>query len=144
MIKICALASGSNGNCYYVGNDKEAVIIDAGISRRMLLKRLKEVKLDIKTIKGVFITHEHTDHMRGFKAICDMSFIPGYVTKATYNNARKDFNPNSVNVIEANQTIAIDGIKIQSFEKNHDAADPCGFIVEIEDKRVAVLTDLGE
>lgn len=144
MIQICALASGSNGNCYYVGNDKEAVLIDAGISRRMLLKRLKEVKLAIGSIKGVFITHEHTDHMRGFKAICEMSFIPGYITKGTLNNARKDFYPNMVNLFEIGDNISIDSITIHSFKKSHDAADPCGFIVAIGDKRIAVLTDLGD
>ena len=54
MIEVCALASGSNGNCYYIGNDKEAVLIDAGISRRQIMDRMKEKKLDPLKVKAVF------------------------------------------------------------------------------------------
>ena len=63
MIKVCALASGSNGNCYYIGTEKEAVLVDAGISRRQVMKRMKEMKLDIAKVKAVFISHEHSDHI---------------------------------------------------------------------------------
>jgi len=65
MIEICALASGSNGNCYYIGNSHEAVLIDAGISCKQILLRINQKGLDPNRIRAVFISHEHTDHVRG-------------------------------------------------------------------------------
>ena len=65
MLEICAIASGSNGNCYYIGNEKDAVLIDAGISCKQIVKRMAARGLDIEKIKAVFITHEHSDHLRG-------------------------------------------------------------------------------
>lgn len=60
-----SLNSGSNGNCYYVGNDMDAVLVDVGISCRETEKRLKQLQLDVKKIKAVFVSHEHTDHIKG-------------------------------------------------------------------------------
>jgi phosphoribosyl 1,2-cyclic phosphodiesterase len=143
MVQICALASGSNGNCYYVGNEFEAVLIDAGLSNRQLKQRLKEAGLPIGTIKAVFITHEHTDHIKGMHSITEKNFIPGYITKQTYNNARKDYLSTSAKFFTPGDTITIGNIKIHSFKKQHDAVDPVSFRIEINGKNIAVLTDLG-
>ncbi len=143
MVQICALASGSNGNCYYIGNEFEAVLVDAGISNRQLKQRLKEAGLPIGTIKAVFITHEHTDHIKGMHSITEKNFIPGYATKKTYDNARKDYLPTSIKYFSAGDTIQIGNIKVYSIKKQHDAADPVSFRIEIEEKNIAVLTDLG-
>src|SRR5690554_7146790 len=67
MLEICALASGSNGNCYYIGNGSDAVLIDAGISRRQVLERMKERGLDPGRIRAILISHEHADHFRGVR-----------------------------------------------------------------------------
>ena len=63
MIEICALASGSNGNCYYIGNHEDAVLVDAGLSYKQLINRMESKSLDPKKIRAVFITHEHGDHI---------------------------------------------------------------------------------
>ena len=76
MTEVCALASGSNGNCYYVGNSEEAVIIDAGVSRRKIIERLKARGLNPLKIKAVFITHEHSDHYRGAKIFSKKNGYP--------------------------------------------------------------------
>ncbi|HPB05396.1 MAG TPA: MBL fold metallo-hydrolase, partial [Prolixibacteraceae bacterium] len=65
MIEVCALASGSNGNSYYIGNEQEAILVDAGINCKQLLLRMEERNLDPQKVKAVFITHEHTDHICG-------------------------------------------------------------------------------
>ena len=68
---ITSLNSGSNGNCYYIGNDTEAVIIDAGISCRETEKRMKLLGLSMRTVKAIFISHEHTDHIKGVESIAE-------------------------------------------------------------------------
>jgi phosphoribosyl 1,2-cyclic phosphodiesterase len=65
MLEICALASGSNGNCYYIGNGSEAILVDAGISRRQVLERMAQRGLNPEKLRAIFISHEHADHFRG-------------------------------------------------------------------------------
>lgn len=143
MVQLCALASGSNGNCYYVGNEQEAVLIDMGLSHRQLIQRMRDKKLSIKKVKGLFITHEHTDHIKGMRVVTDKNGIEAYATKPTYEKARKDFRSVKINYITAGQNISIGTIRVHAFGKLHDAIDPVGFRIEIEGKQVAVLTDLG-
>ncbi len=144
MVEVCALASGSNGNCYYVGNEKEAVLIDAGITRKQVIKRLKEVRLDISKIKAVFITHEHADHMKGLRVLCDLHGIDAFITKTTFEKARKDFHPQKIKLFEPGDSVSVGDITVHSFSKLHDAVDPCSFRVELEGKNVGVMTDIGE
>lgn len=143
MVQICALASGSNGNCYYVGNEEEAILVDIGISNRQLNKRLKEVGLSAQKIKAVFITHEHTDHIKGLRSITDRNEIQAFITKRTSQRARKDYLANKLNYFEAGDTLSVGKIKVHSFSKKHDAIDPVSFRIEINEKNIAVLTDLG-
>ena len=77
MIKICALASGSNGNCYYIGNNEEAVLIDAGLSFKQIVKRMEAKALNPKKIRALFITHEHGDHVRGARVLGKKTGRPG-------------------------------------------------------------------
>jgi metal-dependent hydrolase (beta-lactamase superfamily II) len=84
MVEICALASGSNGNCYYIGNENEAILIDAGINCKQILLRMNAVGLDPLKVKAVFISHEHVDHICGTKVFCNKHTIPGFFTPGTY------------------------------------------------------------
>lgn len=143
MVQICALASGSNGNAYYIGNEESAVLIDAGISRRQLSKRMNEVGLSIQKIKAVFITHEHTDHLRGFRSICETQQISGYISSRTFEDSRRVYLPSKVTLFEPGESIAIGSILVHSFAKSHDAADPCSFRVEIDGLNIGVMTDIG-
>jgi len=143
MVQICAIASGSNGNCYYIGNEKEAVLIDAGISRRQILKRMKMKRLDIRKVKAVFITHEHSDHMRGVRVLADTHNMPVYFTGDTFRNTREQHRPGSVKLFEAGESVEIGGLKVHSFSKNHDAADPVSFRVCADGVSVGVFTDIG-
>lgn len=143
MVQICALASGSNGNCYYIGNEKEAVLVDVGISNRQLSQRLRDSKLSMRKIKAVFITHEHTDHIQGMRIVCEKNGIEGYITKTTYEKARKDYRSAKAHFFTAGDTLNIGNIKVHSFSKQHDAVDPTSFRIEIDGLNIAVLTDLG-
>lgn len=144
MVQICALASGSNGNCYYIGNGSDAILIDMGISNKQLKERLNAVGLLIDKIKAVFISHEHTDHIKGMRVVVARNNIKGYITKRTFNKAKLDYRSEQASFFEPGDIINIGSIKIHTFAKQHDAVDPVSFRIEIEGKNIAVLTDLGE
>jgi phosphoribosyl 1,2-cyclic phosphodiesterase len=143
MIKICALASGSNGNCYYIGDENSAILIDLGISHRQLKKRLADANLSMKNIKAVFISHEHADHVKGLRVTLDNNNIDSYITKKTYNRIRPDFRPYKTEFFLPEDTISIGNIRIHSFSKQHDAIEPVSFRVEIDNINIGVITDLG-
>ena len=84
MLTLCAIASGSNGNCYYIGNNSEAVLVDAGISAKQILTRMRQCNLDPQKIRAVFITHEHNDHSYGARVLSKRLQVPVYVTSGTY------------------------------------------------------------
>ena len=144
MIKICALASGSNGNCYYIGNEEEAILIDVGIYYNRLIERLNDAGLDLDKIKAAFISHEHSDHIQGARVIGKKLGIPIFYTKKTYHKSYNKNKAQDFRIFEAGTPLNIGNIKIHPFSKQHDAADPCSFRVEIDNKNVGVMTDIGE
>jgi phosphoribosyl 1,2-cyclic phosphodiesterase len=143
MLEICALASGSNGNCYYIGNENEAVLIDAGIYYKRLLERLEDANLDKSKIRAVFITHEHTDHVMGVSGCTKKLNIPAFFTQKTYYKAQRKHRPENVSFFETGKMQTIGKINVHPFSKMHDAADPCSFRVECQGKNIGVFTDIG-
>ncbi|MCU4156905.1 MBL fold metallo-hydrolase [Carboxylicivirga sp. A043] len=143
MIKVCAIASGSNGNCYYIGTEKEAILVDAGISRRQVMKRMKELRLDISKVKAVFISHEHSDHIKGLRVLCDMHDIDAYLTRDTLQKAHRNYHPKTAHVFTAGDSVKVGAFTIHSFSKQHDAIDPTSFRVEVEGQNIGVMTDIG-
>src|SRR6202008_1369479 len=87
---ITSLNSGSNGNCYYVGNEQEAVLIDAGISCRETERRMKRLGLSMHKVKAIFVSHEHSDHMNGIAVLSKKYKLPVYIPPATLNNSGLD------------------------------------------------------
>jgi len=143
MIEICALASGSNGNCYYIGNEEEAVLVDAGLSYKQLIKRMESKSLDPSKIKAVFITHEHRDHIRGVRVLGKKLDIPVYMSKGTYIKAFRTWKPISYLPVENNVPVEVSSFKIFPVLKNHDAAEPVSYRIEYKDRSVGVFTDIG-
>lgn len=143
MIELCAVASGSNGNCYYVGNEQDAILVDVGIFRKQVLLRMDEAGLDIHKVRAIFISHEHADHMRGVRVLSKQFNIPVYMTSATFNNTWKSNRPGNYQLFEPDVSVKINDITVHPFLKQHDAADPCSFRVQIEGKHIGVMTDIG-
>lgn len=140
---ITSLNSGSNGNCYYVGNDSEAVLIDAGISCREVEKRMKRLGLRMENIRAVFISHEHSDHIKGLPALVKKYQWPVYITPATLQHGRLQFEPALLKQFKAHAATGIGGLEIIAFPKYHDASDPYSFLVKCRDVCVGVFTDIG-
>ncbi len=144
MIELCALASGSNGNCYYIGTENEAILVDVGVSRKQVMLRMEERGLDPKKIKGIFISHEHADHTRGIKVLAKSLKVPVYMTKGTFENTWNPNRPGLYGIFEAGQSFIFGEFVIHPFLKKHDAANPCSFRVDVQGKSIGVMTDIGE
>lgn len=140
---VSSLNSGSNGNCYYIGNEKEAVLVDAGISCREIERRMKRLNLSMQKIKAVFISHEHTDHIRGLHSLVKKYSLPVYITTSTLKFGRLYFQTDVTRNFTPHETISVGDLKITAFSKLHDAADPYSFTISCNDTRVGVFTDIG-
>lgn len=140
---ITSLNSGSNGNCYYIGNEREAVLIDAGISCRETEIRMKRLGLAMEKIKAVFITHEHSDHINGVIVLSKKHQIPVYITEATHKKARIKLEKHLINRFKADEPVQIGELTVMPFQKFHDAHDPHSFTVSSASVTVGIFTDLG-
>jgi phosphoribosyl 1,2-cyclic phosphodiesterase len=140
---LSSLNSGSNGNAYYIGNDHEAVLIDAGISCRQTERRLSRLGLSIDRVRAIFISHEHTDHTRGVEILSRKHRIPVYITPKTQQNSRLYLDPKLVNPFTGNEPVQIGGLTVNPFPKRHDGADPHSFTVTFEGITAGVFTDIG-
>lgn len=138
-----SLNSGSNGNCYYVGNAEEAVLIDAGISCREVERRMTRLGLTMRSVKAIFISHEHSDHINGVHKLSARYRLPVYVTPRTCREGRLTLSEDCVQTFQAFTPITIGNLSITAFPKLHDACDPHSFIVKCGEVTVGVFTDLG-
>ena len=149
MVKFFSLSSGSNGNCYYIGNVNGGFLIDAGIGPRTVKKRLMEHGIDIDDISFVLVSHDHIDHIKGLGILAEKYSKPVYATAVLH--ASLDNHPctrcrlkGSVRKTVAGEASVYEDIKFTPFIVPHDATETVGYHIEIEDKRFTFLTDLGE
>lgn len=140
---ITSLNSGSNGNCYYVGNHEEAILIDAGISCKETEIRMTRLGLSMHSVKAIFISHEHSDHIRGVCVMAKRYQLPVYITAGTLLNCNLKLKDELLRPLSGTQTITIGNLHITSFLKIHDAAEPHSFLVTHGTTKVGIFTDLG-
>ena len=149
MARLSVLFSGSSGNCTYIKCGDEAVLIDAGVSAKRITAALAANGVETDCIKGVFVTHEHIDHIDGLRVFTDCGSIPVYANAATIY-AMKITKPNCVPKtapiyeLEPGGCVCFERIKVTPFATSHDAAMSVGYKVECADGRtVSYVTDLG-
>jgi phosphoribosyl 1,2-cyclic phosphodiesterase len=140
---ITSLNSGSNGNCYYVGNDTEAILVDVGISCREVEKRMQRLQLSLQKVKAIFVSHEHSDHIRGIPVLSTKYQLPVYGTKSTLRNCSFTLDPSLVRHFKSDQTEQVGEITVMPFRKVHDAIEPHSFMIRYKGINVGVFTDLG-
>jgi phosphoribosyl 1,2-cyclic phosphodiesterase len=140
---VASLNSGSNGNCYYIGNQEDAVLIDGGISCREIEKRMKRLGLSLRKVKAVFISHEHGDHIHGIPTLCKKHKVPVYTTEQMFRQGDLRVQEKFVRYFNPHEPVSIGNLLIHPFPKKHDAVDPYSFRVVHERVSVGVFTDIG-
>jgi phosphoribosyl 1,2-cyclic phosphodiesterase len=140
---ITSLNSGSNGNCYYIGNEHEAVLVDAGISCRETERRMKRLGLSLQKVKAIFISHEHSDHISGVPVLAKKYNLPVYITPLTLPHLQVNADEYQLIHFIAYRPVIIGGLEITAFPKFHDASEPHSFIITCRDITVGVFTDIG-
>lgn len=147
--KFISLASGSSGNCYYIGTENYGILVDAGIAVRTIKKSLKEAGISMEMIRAVFITHDHADHIKAVGGLGEKLHIPIYATARVHEGINKSYCmteklSTSVRYLEKQQPMQLEAFCIESFEVPHDGTDNVGYCIEIDGKTFSFLTDLGE
>ncbi|MGZ3751583.1 MAG: MBL fold metallo-hydrolase [Mucilaginibacter sp.] len=140
---IASLNSGSNGNCYYIGNEHDAVLVDAGISCRETERRMKRIGLTMQKVKAIFVSHEHSDHINGVTVLSKKYNLPVYITPGTLQRSGLMLDEQRVLSFEPYQPVQFGEIQVSAFPKFHDAAHPHSFIITCRDIKVGVFTDIG-
>lgn len=140
---IASLNSGSNGNCYYVGNEQEAILVDAGISCRETERRMKRLGLSMQKVKAIFVSHEHSDHINGITVLSKKYNLPVYITPGTLNNCSLILDEERVFPFIPYEPVNVGELAISAFPKFHDAAHPHSFIITCRGIQVGVFTDIG-
>ena len=147
-MRFVSIASGSSGNCIYVGSDKSHILIDAGISGKRIEQGLKEIGIKGSELDGIFITHEHSDHIKGLGVLMRKYEIPIYGTRETLeeiegNSYLGKLNKELLNPVLPDTEFETGDLTIQPFRVDHDAANPVAYRVKNGRKSVAVATDMG-
>ncbi len=143
-----SLASGSSGNCYYIGTPDYGVLIDAGIGIRTIIKTLKDKGIDVSKISGILITHDHADHIRTVGCLGNKYNIPVYTTKDVHEGIeRSRYVQESLyqqrREIEKGIPFQLRDFQITAFDVPHDSSDNVGFLIEYQQFRFVVATDVG-
>lgn len=144
--RFSVLASGSTGNAFYIESGKERLLIDAGLSRKQIDRLLREVHVDPTTLTGILVTHEHSDHIKGLGIVARKYNLPIYANEKTWKAME-----GSIGKLALDQKFYFDmetvktfgDIEVESFGVSHDAADPMFYVFRHQDKKVALVTDLG-
>lgn len=147
-MRMCSIASGSSGNCIYVGSDTTHLLIDTGISGKRTENGLKELELSMRDIDGIFITHEHADHIQGLGVLSRKYQIPVYCTEGTKRGILADSRIGDVDeslfhTVKPDQKYIVKDMAVTPIRISHDAAEPVGYKICYGKQKGAVVTDLG-
>lgn len=147
--QLCTIASGSSGNCAFLQAGDEKLLIDVGISGKKALAGLEEIDIDPTTVKGILITHEHSDHIKGVGIVSRKLNLPIYATQITWEHMLREEMLGKVaeenqKIIEKDVPFQMGELTIRPYGIYHDAVDPVGYVFEYKGKKIALATDLGK
>ncbi len=145
-LKFCSLASGSSGNCQFVGSKDTKLLIDAGLTGKYITGALQSIDIDANRINGLLITHEHSDHIKGVGVLMRKFDIPLYVNEKTWE-AMKDkigsVEGKDIRLFNGCEPFSIGDIGVKPYNISHDASNPVGFSFVHDNSKISITTDSG-
>jgi len=147
-MELCSIASGSSGNCIYVGTDATHLLVDVGISGKKTEGGLNSIGQSLKNIDGILVTHEHSDHICGLGVLSRKYHIPIFATRGTIAAIKMSSSVGKIEEelfvpIKADESFRIKDITVEPMRTSHDAAEPVAYRMRYENKKIAIATDLG-
>lgn len=147
-MRLCSIASGSSGNCVLAGSDNSHILIDAGISGKRMKEGLAQLGLKPEDTSGIFVTHEHMDHIQGLGVMARRHGLPIYATEGTIQAIKKNSSLGAIDeglfrIVRPDEPLTIGDLSVEPIHVSHDAADPVMYVVRHEGRAAAVVTDLG-
>ena len=146
MFNFCSLYSGSSGNSLFVETKNTKLLIDAGVSCKKIENALNDINVDPSTIDGILITHEHSDHVQGLGTLSKKFDLPVFVNQETLDampKQRDKISEKNIKTFKVTDKFSVGDLDIKPFSIPHDAANPCGFNIFKDDKKISIATDIG-
>ena len=146
MFNFCSLYSGSSGNSLFVESENTKLLVDAGVSSKKIEEALANLEIDPTSIDGILITHEHSDHVQGLGTFAKKFNLPVFVNEKTLDampKQKEKISENNINLFKIEENFEINDLKIKPFAIPHDAANPCGFNIMKDSKKISIATDIG-
>ncbi len=147
-MRLCSIASGSSGNCVYVGSEATHLLMDVGISGKRTEEGLNQLGLSMREIDGIFITHEHADHINGLGVLARKYEIPIYATEGTIAAIKQTSSVGEIDdalfqVVLPDEKCIVKDLAVYPMRTSHDAADPVAYRISHGKKKIGIITDLG-
>ena len=145
-MKFCSLYSGSSGNSIFISTDNTRILIDSGLPGKKIDEALKSIVENSKDVDGIFVTHEHSDHIKGIGVLSRKYDIPIYANADTWSAMEgiigkiKEYN---IKIMDRRTSTSINDLDIISFNIPHDAIAPVGYTMHSKGKKISVTTDFG-
>lgn len=146
MLNFCSLYSGSSGNSLFVESQNTKLLVDAGVSCKKIETALNDINIDPSSLDGILVTHEHTDHVQGLGTLSKKFDLPVFVNQKTLDAMPKQkdkLSDNNIKIFKVSENFEIGDLKIHPFSIPHDAANPCGFNIFKDNKKISIATDIG-
>ena len=146
MFNFCSLYSGSSGNSLFIETQNTKLLVDAGVSSKKIETALNDINVDPNTLDGILITHEHTDHVQGLGTLSKKFDLPVFVNQETLDampKQRDKIADKNIKTFKVTDKFEIGDLEIKPFSIPHDAANPCGFNIWKDNKKISIATDIG-
>lgn len=146
MFNFCSLYSGSSGNSLFVETENTKILIDAGVSSKKIETALLNMDVNPASIDGILITHEHSDHVQGLGTFAKKYDLPVFVNKKTLDampKQKEKITEKNIKNFTIEEKFEIGDMQIKPFAIPHDAANPCGFNIFKDNKKISIATDIG-
>lgn len=147
-MRLCSIASGSSGNCIYVGSEATHLLVDVGISGKRTESGLNSLGVSGADLDGILITHEHADHISGLGVLARKYGVPIFATPGTIDailtcGSLGKIDRGLFHEVKADQKLVIKDLTVNPMRISHDAAEPVAYRIAYGSKRVGICTDLG-